>query len=103
VNVAALSLWAGMTLTERSQVAIANHPGEYDAFAAHAASSEFVGRLLDMLMKDPKLMERSGQTLYAAELAVELGVKDLGDRQPGSDREMLGEPAQVHPAIVGQP
>lgn len=103
VNVAAISLWAGMTLTERSQVAIAAHPGEYEAFAAHAASPEFIGRLLDVLMKDPKLMERSGSTAYAAELAVELGVTDLGGRQPGSDRAMLGEPAQVSPAIVGQP
>lgn len=102
-SVAAISLWAGMTLTERSQVAIAAHPGEYEAFAAHAASPEFIGRVLDVLMKDPQLLERSGRTVYAAELAVELGVKDVGERQPGSDRAMLGEPAQASPAIVGQP
>jgi NAD(P)-dependent dehydrogenase (short-subunit alcohol dehydrogenase family) len=102
-DVASLSLWAGMTLTERSQVAMQNHPGEYDAFAAHAVSPEFIGRLLAMLMKDPKLMERSGKVWYAAELAMELGVKDVDGRQPGSDRAMLGEPAQVSPAIVGAP
>jgi NAD(P)-dependent dehydrogenase (short-subunit alcohol dehydrogenase family) len=102
-GVASLSLWAGMTLTERSQVAMQNHPGEYDAFAAQAASPEFIGRLLAVLMNDPKLMERSGKTWYAAELAIELGVKDVDGRQPGSDRTMLGEPAQVSPAVVGAP
>jgi NAD(P)-dependent dehydrogenase (short-subunit alcohol dehydrogenase family) len=101
--VAALSLWAGMTLTERSQVAMHGHPGEYEKFAAHAASPEFIGLLLDVLMRDPQLMARSGKTWIAAELAVELGVKDLDGKQPGSDRVMLGEPAQVSPVIVGAP
>jgi len=102
-NVTALSLWAGMTMTERSQVAMRDHPGEYDTFAAHAASPEFVGRLLDVMMKDPKLPERTGKTYYAAELAIEYGVKDVDGRQPGSDRAMLGEPAQASTAAIGAP
>jgi NAD(P)-dependent dehydrogenase (short-subunit alcohol dehydrogenase family) len=102
-GVAALSLWAGMTLTERSHAAMQAHPGQYDTFAAHAASPEFVGRVLDALMRDPELMTRSGRTWIAAELALELGVQDVGGKQPGSDRAMLGEPAQASPAIVGAP
>jgi NAD(P)-dependent dehydrogenase (short-subunit alcohol dehydrogenase family) len=102
-NVAALSLWAALTLTERSQVAMRDHPGEYDAYLAHAASPEFIGRLLDVMMKDAKLLERSGRTYYAAELAVEYGVNDIDGRQPGSDRAMLGEPAQASPAAIGAP
>jgi len=102
-NVAALSLWAGMTMTERSQVAMREHPGEYDYFAEHAASPEFVGLLLDVMLKDPKLMERSGQTWYAAELALDYGIKDVNGKQPGSDRAMLGEPAQVSAAAIGAP
>ena len=102
-GVAALSLWAGMTLTERSHAAMQAHPGQYDAFAAHAASPEFVGRVLDALMRDPGLMARSGKTWIAAELALELAVQDVGGKQPGSDREQLGEPAQASPAIVGAP
>lgn len=102
-GVAAVSLWAGLTLTERSVAAMQAHPGQYDTFAAHAASVEFIGRVLDALMRDPKLMERSGKTWYAAELALELGVQDVGGKQPASDRAMLGEPAQVSPAIVGAP
>jgi NAD(P)-dependent dehydrogenase (short-subunit alcohol dehydrogenase family) len=102
-GVAVLSLWASMTLTERSQVAMKQFPGEYEAFAAHAASPEFIGRLLDVLMRDPKLLERSGRTCYAAELAVELGVQDVGGQQPRSDRDTLGEPAQVSPVCIGAP
>jgi NAD(P)-dependent dehydrogenase (short-subunit alcohol dehydrogenase family) len=102
-GVAVMSLWASMTLTERSQVAMKQFPGEYAAFAANAASPEFIGRVLDVLLRDPKLLERSGQTCYAADLAVELGVQDVGGRQPHSDRATLGEPAQVSPVCIGAP
>jgi NAD(P)-dependent dehydrogenase (short-subunit alcohol dehydrogenase family) len=100
-QVAALSLWAPLTLTERSQVALREHPGEYDAFMANAVHIEFMGRLLDALLRDAQLMERSGKTWYAAELAAELGVRDLDGRQPPSDRALLGEPAQVSGAVIG--
>lgn len=100
-HVAALSLWAPLTLTERSRLAMQQHPGEYDAFMAHAVQPEFMGRLLAALLIDPQLSERSGKTWYAAELAAELGVRDLDGRQPSSDRAMLGEPAQVSGAVIG--
>jgi NAD(P)-dependent dehydrogenase (short-subunit alcohol dehydrogenase family) len=100
-QVTALSLWAPLTLTERSQLAMREHPGEYDAFMANAVHPEFMGRLLDALLRDPQLLERTGRTSYAAELAAELGVHDLDGRQPRSDRAMLGEPAQVSGAVIG--
>ena len=100
-GVAALSLWAALTLTERSQVAMREHPGEYDAVMANAVHPEFMGRLLDALLRDARLMERSGKTYYAAELAQELQVADVDGRQPPSDRAFLGEPAQVSGAVIG--
>jgi NAD(P)-dependent dehydrogenase (short-subunit alcohol dehydrogenase family) len=101
-DVATVSLWAGITLTERSEIAIREHPGEYDAVMANAVHPEFLGRLLDALMKDPGLLsERAGKTYYAAELAQELGVRDVDGRQPPSDRAFLGEPAQVSGAVIG--
>jgi hypothetical protein len=60
-----------------------------------------MGRLLDALMRDARLSERSGKTFYAAELAAELGVQDVDGRQPPSDRAFLGEPAQVTGAVIG--
>jgi NAD(P)-dependent dehydrogenase (short-subunit alcohol dehydrogenase family) len=100
-NVATVSLWAGITLTERSEIAIKEHPGEYDAVMANAVHPEFLGRVLDALMKDPKLAERAGQTFYAAELARQLDVRDVDGRQPPSDAAFLGEPAQVSGAVIG--
>jgi len=100
-GVASVSLWAPLTFTERSQVAMREHPGEYDAVMANAVQPEFMGRLLDALMRDAKLAERSGKTFYAAELAEELRVKDVDGRQPPSDRAFLGEPAQVSGAVIG--
>ncbi len=100
-GVHALSLWAGLTLTERSEVALREHPADYQAVMANAVHPEFMGRLLDALLTDPKLAERSGKTLYAAELAQELKVTDVDGRQPPSDRAFLGEPAQVSGAVIG--
>jgi NAD(P)-dependent dehydrogenase (short-subunit alcohol dehydrogenase family) len=100
-NVATVSLWAGITLTERSEIAIREHPGEYEAVMANAVHPEFLGRVLDALMKDPKLSERAGKTWYAAELAEDLGVQDVDGRQPPSDAAFLGEPAQVSGAVIG--
>jgi NAD(P)-dependent dehydrogenase (short-subunit alcohol dehydrogenase family) len=99
--VAAVSLWAGLTLTERSEVAMREHPGDYEAVMANAVHPEFMGRLLDALMRDPQLAQRSGKTFYAAELAQELGVTDVDGRQPPSDRAFLGEPAQVSGVAIG--
>ena len=82
---------------------MAAHPGEYDAFAAQAASPEFLGRVLNALLAQPDPLRRSGMTWYAAELALELGVTDIDGRQPASDRAILGEPVQVSPAIIGGP
>jgi NAD(P)-dependent dehydrogenase (short-subunit alcohol dehydrogenase family) len=100
-GVAALSLWAPLTLTERSEVAMREHPGDYEAVMANAVHAEFMGRLLAALLEDPQLAARSGKTWYAAELAQELGVRDLDGRQPPSDRAFLGEPAQVSGAAIG--
>jgi NAD(P)-dependent dehydrogenase (short-subunit alcohol dehydrogenase family) len=100
-DVATISLWAGITLTERSQLAIKEHPGEYDAVMANAVHPEFLGRVLDALMKDPQLSERAGKTFYAAELAQQLGVRDVDGRQPPSEAAFLGEPAQVSGAVIG--
>ncbi len=100
-GVAALSLWAPLTLTERSQVVMRAHPGEYDAVMANAVHPEFLGRLLVRLLGDAQLAERSGKTFYAAELAQELDVRDVDGRQPPSDRAFLGEPAQVSGAVIG--
>lgn len=99
-DVAAISLWLGPQLTERTDVVLKHQPEQYEGFMAMAETPEFNGRVIHALANDPQLMERSGQTLITAELALEYGIKDVDGRQPPSHREMLGEPRIPHPARV---
>ena len=99
-GVAAVSLWLGPLLTERTEVVLRHRGEQYDDFMAMAETPEFNGRVIHALANDPKLMEKSGQTLVTAELAIEYGLTDEGGKQPPSYREMLGEPRVPHPARV---
>ncbi len=99
-GVAALSIWMGPLLTERSRRSLEQHPEQYQEFMANAETPEFTGHLLAALYEDPELMQLSGQTLIGAEQALHYGLRDSGDRQPASYREMLGDPRIPHPAIV---
>lgn len=98
-NVAAVSVWMGMLRTDRTRRVMDSEPHKYAGFWEIAESPEFTGHLLAALYRDPKRMEKSGQVIIGAELAQEYGIKDEG-RQPPSHREMLGGPAQAHPAVV---
>ena len=99
-GVAAVSLWLGPLLTERTEVVLRHRGEQYDDFMAMAETPEFNGRVIHALANDPALMEKSGQTLVTAELAIEYGLTDEGGKQPPSYREMLGDPRIPHPARV---
>lgn len=99
-GVAALSIWMGILLTERTKVALANDPDRYGPMAEMAETPELTGHVIWALYSDPKLMERTGLTVITAEEAVHYGIKDVGGKQPGSHRAMLGDPRIPHPAIV---
>jgi NAD(P)-dependent dehydrogenase (short-subunit alcohol dehydrogenase family) len=99
-GVAAVSIWMGPLMTERSKRTLADHPEQYEGFMAQAETPEFTGRLIAALHADPKLDELNGRTLIGAELAKRYGITEAGGREPPSYREMLGEPRIPHPAIV---
>lgn len=99
-GVAAVSLWLGPQRTERTEVVLRHRGEQYDDFMALAETPQFNGRVIHALSCDPKLTEKSGQTLITAELALEYGIADEGGRQPPSYREQLGEPRIPHPARV---
>ncbi len=99
-NVAAVSLWLGPQLTERTEIVLRHRGEQYQGFMAQAETPQFNGRLIHALARDPKLMERSGQTLISAELAVQYGLTEADGRQPPSYRETLGAPRTPHPARV---
>ena len=99
-GVAAVSLWLGPQLTERTEVVLRHRGEQYDDFMALAETPQFNGRVIHALANDAKLGEKSGQTLVTAELALEYGIADEGGKQPPSYREHLGEPRIPHPARV---
>ncbi|SEM54160.1 short chain dehydrogenase [Pseudomonas sp. ok272] len=97
-GVAALSLWLGPQLTERTRIAGEQHGEQYRAFLADAETPQFNGRVMHALLNDPQLMDLSGQTVISAEIAPGYGITEDHGRQPPSHRAMLGDPRQQHPA-----
>ncbi len=99
-GVASISLWLGPQRTERSAIAASARPDAYADIMQQGETPEFNGRVIAALLDDPKLEELSGQTLISAELAQDYGIRDVGDTQPPSYRQMLGAPLSWHPARV---
>ena len=94
-NVASISLWQGLTLTELAQRNLANIPGLDEGAATRpkdACSPEFPGRVIAALASDPDLMRHSGATLITAELAREYGVTDIDGKIIPSLRVERGAP-----------
>ncbi|NND66072.1 MAG: SDR family NAD(P)-dependent oxidoreductase [Halioglobus sp.] len=94
-NVASLSLWLGLTFTERAKQALAHDPAMQEQTVTNpvvGSSVEFPGRVIAALATDPDLMARSGGTFIAAELAAEYGVTDVDGSVPPSLRAERGAP-----------
>jgi len=94
-GVAALSIWMGAVRTERMESLIAGDPERYRRLAEMLETPELTGHVISALHNDPELMELSGRTVIGAEMAKKYGIKDEGDRQPPSFRDILNvEPVQ---------
>ena len=89
-GVAAVSLWLGPQLTERTAAAGRNRPEQYEEFLRQGETPQFNGRIIFALARDPQLMSLSGQTLISAEVAPRYGITEAGGRVPPSYRQMLG-------------
>jgi NAD(P)-dependent dehydrogenase (short-subunit alcohol dehydrogenase family) len=75
-HVAAVSLYPGLVRTE----AIMKDEKFHDL--SNSESPQFIGRAIAALAADPNLMEKSGQVLVAAALALEYGFTDVDGKQP---------------------
>ncbi|MGC4963224.1 SDR family NAD(P)-dependent oxidoreductase [Gordonia sp. DT218] len=93
-DVASISLWMGSLLTERVRTIIAAKPEKFGHILDSAETPELTGHVIWALFNDPDLMKVSGQTLIGAELATRYGIRDDGDRQPPSYRDLF----DVHPS-----
>jgi NAD(P)-dependent dehydrogenase (short-subunit alcohol dehydrogenase family) len=75
-NVAVVSLYPGLVRTE-SVMANAQF---FDM--SNSESPQFIGRAVAALAADPKVMEKTGKVLVAAQLALEYGFTDIDGKQP---------------------
>jgi NAD(P)-dependent dehydrogenase (short-subunit alcohol dehydrogenase family) len=94
-NVASLSLWQGLTFTERAQRNLARDPAMQQLMVTKPAvgcSPEFPGRVIAALANDPDVIERSGGTFITAEVARDYGVTDIDGRVIPSLRAERGSP-----------
>ncbi|MFZ0833182.1 MAG: SDR family NAD(P)-dependent oxidoreductase [Mycobacterium sp.] len=94
-NVASISLWLGLTFTERAGRNLSSNPEMTSQAVTNpdvGSSVEFPGRVIAALAADPDVMKRSGGTFIAAELAREYRVTDIGGDVPPSLRAQRGSP-----------
>ena len=94
-RVASLSMWLGLTFTERAERNLQRSPAMTAQTVTNpqvGCSVEFPGRVIAALAGDPEVMRRSGGTYIAAELAQEYGVTDVDGRTPPSLRAQRGAP-----------
>lgn len=69
-------LYPGLVRTE----SVLNAADFFDL--SNSESPQFIGRVIAGLAADPDRMEKSGQVLVAAALALEYGIQDIDGRQP---------------------
>jgi NAD(P)-dependent dehydrogenase (short-subunit alcohol dehydrogenase family) len=101
-SVASLSLWQGLTFTERAQRNLRRSPEMTTQTVTDPAvgcSPEFPGRVIAALAADPDVMKRSGGTFITAEVARDYGITDVDGKVVPSLRAERGDP--IWRPIVG--
>jgi NAD(P)-dependent dehydrogenase (short-subunit alcohol dehydrogenase family) len=94
-NIASLSLWQGLTFTERANRNLVRNPEMKKLTVTNpliGCSPEFPGRVIAALATDPGIMKRSGGTFITAEVAQDYGITDIDGKVIPSLRAERGAP-----------
>jgi NAD(P)-dependent dehydrogenase (short-subunit alcohol dehydrogenase family) len=94
-QITSISMWQGLTFTERARRNIENNPAMKKLTVTNpliGCSPEFPGRVIAALANDPNLLQRSGGTFITAELAQEYGITDVDGKVIPSLRAERGSP-----------
>ena len=94
-HVTSVSLWQGLTFTERAERNIANNPAMKASIVTNpliGCSTEFPGRVIAALAADANVLRHSGGTFITAELAQEYAITDIDGKVIPSLREQRGAP-----------
>lgn len=84
-GVAAIALYPGLVRTEAVMVAAQF----FDL--SNSESPQFIGRAIAALAADPAILEKSGQVLVAAQVALDYGFTDIDGKQPYPDPRTTAE------------
>lgn len=93
-NVASLTLWQGLTLTEKAKDNLAKMGDKMTTSITSMTGSsvEHPGRVIAALAADPEVMKRSGGEFVTTELAMEYGITDIDGSVIPSARTSRGDP-----------
>lgn len=94
-NIASLSLWQGLTMTERAIRNIERQPEMKQLTVTNplaGCSPEFPGRVIAALLADKDVMQRSGGTFITAEVARDYGITDIDGKVVPTLRGERGSP-----------
>lgn len=93
-NVASLTLWQGLTLTEKAQDNLARMADKMTTSITtmQGSSVEHPGRVVAALAGDPEIMKKSGGEFVTTELAMEYGITDIDGQVIPSARAARGNP-----------
>ncbi|MEE4452933.1 SDR family NAD(P)-dependent oxidoreductase [Novosphingobium resinovorum] len=93
-GVASLTLWQGLTLTEKARDNLAKMGDKMTSSitSMQGSSVEHPGRVVAALAADPEIMKRSGGEYVTAEIAREYGIADVDGSIIASARATRGSP-----------
>ena len=93
-NIASISLWQGLTLTEKAQYNLALQKEKMTSSITNMTGSsvEHPGRVIAALATDQDIMKRSGGTFITTEVAMDYGITDIDGRVIPSARDSRGGP-----------
>jgi NAD(P)-dependent dehydrogenase (short-subunit alcohol dehydrogenase family) len=93
-SVASVTLWQGLTLTEKAKDNLAKVAEKMTSTITmqKGSSVEHPGRVIAAMANDPEIMKRSGGEFITAEIADEYGVVDVDGEPVASMREVRGAP-----------
>lgn len=93
-NVASVTLWQGLTLTEKARDNLAKMAAKLTSSITgqKGSSVEHPGRVIAAMACDPEIMMRSGGEFITAEVADEYGITDTDGSTVQSMRETRGSP-----------
>jgi len=94
-HVTSLSMWQGLTFTERAERNLNRNPEMKKLTVTDplvGCTPEFPGRVIAALAKDPDVIKRAGGTFITAELAQDYGIKDIDGKVIPSLRDKRGAP-----------